>query len=410
MAEQRQRVVVTGVGPVSAIGVGRCAFADALLSGTDGVGPITLFDPEPCRAGLAAEVRGFDVNDFLETEKTYLDPASEFALGAMQLALDDAGIDRPAAAADSAALLLGSAWGSLNTMDVFFDDFLRKGPRFVKPFLFPHAYANTAISLVAIEYGLTGYHMNFAAGAVSSACALMDAYDRIRRGADSMALAGGYEALALPALAGYERVGLLSPGDDGEEHCAPYDRSRNGFILGEGGGVVVLEAGERARARGARVYGEIAGAAALGDSSVSCPGGGEGIAACMRQAVRSAGLEIDAVDCVLGAANGSSALDANEMTAIHGVFGARVRVASIKAQLGETLGASGVLQSIAALATIMHGRVPATLHLAAPDPCLDLRFAEGSGAEVGTGTVLVNTIDPGGSMVSLVLRGERIDA
>jgi 3-oxoacyl-[acyl-carrier-protein] synthase II len=373
------RVVITGVGPVSAIGIGREAFAAGLGRGQRGVGPITAFPTDRLAVKQAAEVRGFDVRDYLETEKPYLDRASQFAFAAMSLALEDADLDLKRMDRASIGLLLGSAMGCSGSAQLFFSDFLEKGPRFVKPILFPHTYANTTISLLAIDYGLEGYHLAFASGASSAAGALAQAYDLIRTGRLPMAIAGGVEALSPVWLRGYEQSARTSP--------AP----------GEGAGILVLEDAERARQRGARIHGEIIGTGMTGGD----------IAGAMRLACGNLNVQ------TVSAATPGGELDAREIAAIRllrtdrpqmgeassgaGVTPPRqdrpgvrpapvdpgtmfsresaetVSVTCLKPLLGETLGADAALRTIAALC----GAQPAV--------------------------TLVNSIDPGGNVVCLAL-------
>jgi 3-oxoacyl-[acyl-carrier-protein] synthase II len=239
-----KRVVITGIGPVSAIGIGREAFFGALRERRSGIAPVTAFEAGGRRAG---EVKNFTVADYLESQKNYLDRSSELAFAAMSLALEDADLDPKSCSSD--ALLLGSAYGNLATMSLFFADFVQKGPRLVKPVLFPHTYSNTTISLLAMEYNLAGYHANFSAGTVSSACALVEGFDLIRQGRQTRALAGGFESLSALLLSGLHAAGSLADAD-----------GQGGFVPGEGAGIVVLEEREQALARGARILGEVRGA------------------------------------------------------------------------------------------------------------------------------------------------------
>jgi len=403
-----RRVVVTGVGPVSAIGTGKEAFFEGLTHADSGIGPLTAFDTGNYPSHLAAEIEDFDVEDYLESQKTYLDRASELALAAVSLALKDSGLDLEGLDRSEIGLLLGSAYGSLETMALFFEDFLEKGPRLVKPFLFPHTYANTAISLAAIEYSLGGFHLNFSSGAVSASVALLEGYDRVRQGRSVLALAGGYEALNEVLFAGLNLRGSLSPVDRAAEKCAPFDRDRNGFILGEGSGVLVLEDLEHALARKARVYGEITGAGLRSDSTVNRddPGSGAGIRETMQEAVRHLPPEDQTLDYVSANANGSVLLDRNEADNISqflsGQDGAPL-VSSTKSLTGETLGASGALQMIAVLAAIETGFIPPSANLRKPDEGSGLNLILNAGLEKDVRRALMNTIDPGGSMVSFVV-------
>jgi 3-oxoacyl-[acyl-carrier-protein] synthase II len=336
-----KRVVITGAGPVSAIGIGRQSFFDGLNAGRSGIGPLTEFPTDRLTGKFAAEIHGFDVRDYLETEKTYLDRASQFAFAAMSLAIEDANLDLKKMDRPAFGLILGSAVGCLGSTQLFFNDFLEKGPRFVKPILFPHTYANTTISLLAIEYGLEGYHLAFASGATSAAGAMMQAYDLIRTGRNPLVFAGGVEALSPMLLGGYESV------------------------LGEGAGMLVMEDADHARQRGAPVLGEILGGGMTGGD----------LSTTMRLACKNLPDGCGNVARISAATPGGE-LDGTEAAAIRAFLGDRadkVPVDSLKTLLGETLGADAALRCIAAL------------------------NAEPSGA------TLVNSIDPGGNTVCLAV-------
>lgn len=405
---QDHRVVITGAGPLSAIGIGREAFFAGLRAGATGIAPITAFPADKYRSRQAAEIRDFAVEDYLESQKTYLDRTSQFAFAALSLALEDANLDPGTADRSAIALLTGTAMGCLDTCGLFLADLLEKGPRLVKPLLFPHTYSNTPISLLAIEYGLSGPHLSFSSGATSAACAILAGYDLVRQGRAKIALAGGFDALSEYLLAGFDLAGTLSPRDGGPERCAPFDAARNGTVLGEGAGILVLEGAEHAAARGATALAEIVGAGITGDSSAdqTGDGNGAGILEAMQLALDAGGRERLVPDCVLASANGSPGLDRNEARAIANLLGLRVRdipVTSIKPMVGETLGASGALQVIAALGVLLTGFVPPTLNLRATDGEPELNVPRDEGQEMEVGTVLVNTIDPGGGVVSFAM-------
>lgn len=404
-----RRVVITGVGPVSAAGTGREAFFQGLKAGRPGSREITGFDTEAYPSHTAAELTSFDADDHLESRKAYLDRASELALSATALALRDAALDLDTEDRRGVDLLFGSAFGSLDTMALFFEGFLEKGPRFVKPFLFPHTYSNTAISLAAIEYGLNGHHLNFSAGFVSSAMALMEGFDRIRRGASRIALAGGYEALndvMFSSLCATRGPAPTRP--DGTERCAPFDRQRNGYVVGEGAGILVLEERDHAVERDAPIYAELEGIGTGADSGISAPGpaGGKGVLAAMQAAAAFARADAPPLDHVSAAANGSEVRDRHEAHAIAEFLDGRrdtPLISSIKPALGETLGAATALQVIGAAAEIRDRFIPPTLNLTQPEEGLELNLLAGHGIEKDVHRVMVNAVDPGGSAVSLVL-------
>ena len=403
------KVVITGIGPVSAIGVGREAFTRGLHSAVSGIREITAFDASRYGSGLAAEIQDFDVDEYLESQKSYLDRASQLGFAAMSLAIEDADLDLKTLDHDATGLVFGTAFGCLETLGLFCADLLKKGPHFVKPVLFPHTYANTTISLLAMEYGLSGPHMCFASGAAAGAQAILCAYDWIRMGKANVCFAGASESLNEFLFAGYDRSGRLVRREAGRPP-APFDRGRSGFALGEGGAVLVLESAEHAAARGAPVYGEIRGAGAAGENAVDkdSPAAESRIRRAMELALAEAGLEAGGLDHVSANANGSISLDRNEVVAVNRLLdGApgHALIASIKSLVGETLGASGPLQMAAAIVALQSGVVPATANLTKPmdDVGVRLRFVIGENAQANPQTVLMNTIDPGGSIVSFVL-------
>ena len=399
-----RRVVVTGVGPVSAIGIGREAFFAALVAGRSGIGPASG------GAGLAAEVRDFDVREYLETEKAYLDRASQLTFAAMSLALEDANLDLKSMDRAGIGLILGSSAGCLESSQLFFADYLEKGPRFVKPIVFPHTYTNMTISLLAIEYGLSGYHLSLTSGATASAVALVQAYDLVRTGRCSLVLAGGFEALSPLLRRGYELMGRVSPRDGGgTEGCAPFDAARNGFVLGEGAGILVLEDADHAEQRGATVLGELLGGSLGSDGSLCGRAGaapGQGLARVMRRACE----QMPRVDYISAAANGGPLTDRIEAVALYEFLGtdaATVPVSSIKPMIGETLGADGALRTIAALGALRSGFLPPTLNLKQPESGWGLNLLRDNGLARPIARVLVNSIDPGGSVVCLALGGPK---
>lgn len=397
-----RRVVITGVGPVSALGIGREPFLTALAAARSGIAPITHFDTGKYAAKLGAEVKGFHVEDYLESPKGYLDRATELAFAALALAIEDANLDLNALERSRIALMLGSATGSQDTANTFFAGFLEKGPRLVKPLLFPHTYSNTAISMLAIEYKLDGPHLNFASGQVASSQALVAAYDTLRAGRADLAFAGGFEALNEPNFAACAlRDWLATPDGAGIEACRPFDRGRNGFVLGEGAGILVLEELGHARRRGATIYAELAGCCSV--SATGAKLNGDAMAAAMNGALAAAGLAPGDLGWLCVHANGSPDFDHLEALAAAATVGSRVPVSSLKPLCGETLGAAGALQVIAAISVLQDGMIPPTLNLRDPEPA-PISHVIGTPRSQPVSTALLNTFDPGGAAVSLVLR------
>ncbi len=384
------RVVITGAGPVTALGLGFDEFSAGLRKGTSAIGDLTLFDPEPYKTACAAEVREFDVCDYVESQQSYLDRSAELAFAAMHLAIADAELDVESLDRDSTGLIMGSAWGDQDTSALFFSDVLEKGPRFAKPFLFPHTYANTVISLLAMEYGLTGFHMHNASGAIASAQTLVQAYDLIRTGRQTIVLAGGYDSLSETRLAADSATGRLAGGAAGDEICAPFDKARCGTILGEGASILVVEELDHARKRGARIRGEITAAALAGN---------------LADAIGMAGVAEKKPDCIIASANGSHDLDRTELSALlpfPAIAGGEVPVTALKSLIGETDGAAGALHVAAALTVIQDGFIPAIANLTEPEDSSP-DFVMGEGRQSDVKRVIVNAMDKGGNAVCMAI-------
>ncbi|MCF7854185.1 MAG: hypothetical protein K9N51_05250, partial [Candidatus Pacebacteria bacterium] len=324
------RIVVSGIGAVSAAGFGRRTLFETIVGAHSGIHEITLLDTEEGGAETAAEVPPFDVADYALTPKTYLDRTADIGFAAMKLVVEDAGMN-PAAMGDTGrtGLAIGTAVGDQATAETFFEGLLAKGPRFVKPLLFPHAYSNTAASLLAIEYGLHGVHWNFANGFTAGSSAIVAACDAIRLGKADAVFAGGIEALSDTLYKGFTATGMLSqPGPGGEaERCAPFDRTRNGFVLGEGGALALFESEDHARHRKAHMYAEVAG---IGQAAAPRRGpSADAVRRAMQKALDAASLTGGRIDMILAHANGSIESDGCEAEAI-GALCPEIPMSSVK--------------------------------------------------------------------------------
>lgn len=366
-------IVITGSGIISPVGIGWEAFQTGLWSETRG------FDWAEGSGGSAsrAEVTDFQVQCFLESEKTYLDRASAFTLAACSLARREAGWETSDVPPGRTGIVLGTAYGCLETMQAYYERLLARGAKFASSLLFSHSYANTPASLAAIEFRLGGYHSTVCAGLTSGAAALAQAADALRDGRAEALLAGGVEALAEPLERGL--AGYCWPGRDQARRC--------GLILGEGAAVFLLETAAQAQRRGARKLACLTGVGLSHTSSLGC---GEGLARAIQAALREAGRGPSEVDVVFANGNGWPPLDDEEATAVRAIFPATVPVVLIKARWGETLGAGAALSLAAALAAFAAGKIPAP-HTGRREGPTDLRVA------------LLNSIDFGGSCVSLVV-------
>lgn len=412
MSERKpvRRAVLTGLGPVSAIGIGLDGFDAALADARTGIRPDTAGG-----GGPVAAMPDFRADEYLPSQKTYLDRASAFAFAAFRLASDDAGLELQLEDPDRVGLCLGTADGCLGSMDLFFRDYVEKGPRAVRPFLFPHVYSNTTISLLAIEYGIRGVHVSFAAGFTAGSAAIAYALDVVRAGRADVVFAGGFDALVDVGLRGLSAQGLRAPAGDGAATCRPLDARACGMAPGEGAGILVVEELEHARRRGAHVHAELAGAAMGAETDLGDGRGGvagAGLARVMRGALADAGMAPGDIDFVSGAADGIPWLDGAEVAAAAETFSgsdSKPVLSSIKGAVGEARGAAGALQAISAARAMETGRIPPTVGLERGRTGLTLPVAAGRAVSRSVRAALVNAIDPGGAAVSLVLRRHEAD-
>ena len=349
----RHRVVITGLGVISSLGLGKEAFWESLSQGRSGLREISHFDPSYTGSRLGGEVRNFDPKDFLAAAKVRrLDRVSQMAVAAARLAFEDAKLPSTSAAAESIGVVLGSGFSGLVSTESFFRGLLDMGPSGANPMLFPNTVPNAPASQVAIEMGFKGPNVTLSHKEVSGENAIAYAGDLIRHGRAEVILAGAVDELSQILHFSYWKMGALSPHRrGGEEICCPFDLRRNGIILGEGAGIVVLEESSHALGRGASIYQEVAG---WGMSGSPCPVSdyeetGEGLAKAMELALAEAGLKVSELQSISACANSSPGLDLMEARAIQRIAGDRtkqIRVSAIKSMLGE-FNSSGGLRVVA---------------------------------------------------------------
>jgi len=328
---------ITGIGCISPLGFCPGELSATLRDGHSAIAAIERFDTGAYSCRFGAEVKGFELAEFIESKKTYLDRTSAFALAACAMALKEAHWQGD----ESVGLLLGTAWGCMDSLELFAEKLVGGNPKFVSPLPFTHSYANAPNSLVAIEFKLRGFSACFTCGHTSGMTAIECACQRIELGRATRLLAGGCEALSEPVFHGYDLRGLLN----GAGEPRPYDLGSDGTVLGEGAAVFALEQAEAAEARQATIFARLRGhASACGE------GLADGLARSMRGALEHAGMEPREVDLVMGAACGLPELDGAELEAVRAVFGeARPMVTSARRMLGEGMGAGGPLSLAAAL-------------------------------------------------------------
>jgi 3-oxoacyl-[acyl-carrier-protein] synthase II len=409
------RVVVTGMGTLSPLGNDLPSTWQGIVEGKSGVGPVTKFDVSEHKTTIAAEARHFNPEDhFPARDVRRMDSFVQFALVAAREALTDAGLG-PEAFADGrgerTAVIIGSGIGGMGTVTEQNRVLFERGPNRVSPFLIPMILPESAASMVAIEFGLKGPNMAVTSACATGANAIGEAYRMIQYGMADIGVCGGSEAGVIEiALAGFGAMRAISVRNDEPERASrPFDRERDGFVIGEGAGVLVLESLEHALARGATIHGELIGYSSNDDAyHITAPDpDGAGATACMRLALASAGLEPEEIDYVN--AHGTSTLlnDATETRAIKEALGKhayQIPVSSTKSMTGHLLGAAGALEAALTIKALETGIIPPTINLEYPDPDCDLDYVPNQARRAEIRTALSNSFGFGGHNVCLVFQ------
>lgn len=378
----RRRVVVTGLGAITPVGNNVATTWSALLAGASGAALITKFDASKFHVRFAAEVKGFDPLAFMERkEAKRADLYTQFAVAASIEAMADAGLVPGTFDAEMCGVIIGSGIGGLRTFEEQHDIYRTLGPSKISPFFVPMFISDIAAGIVSMRFGAKGPNYATVSACASSAHAIGDAFRIIQYGDADIMLAGGSEAAVAPmAVGGFGNMGALSARNDSPATASrPFDATRDGFVLGEGAGIVVLEAMEHAVRRGARIYGEVVGYAATGDaySLTGQPDAHEGLQRSMRRALRDAGLVSSDVQYINAHGTSTPLNDSNESKAIQAVFGEHAHtlsVSSTKSATGHMLGAAGSVEFIACTLAMRDGVVPPTINLHVPDPECDLDY------------------------------------
>ena len=405
------RVVVTGLGVISPLGNDVDTFWRRLVAGESGVGPITRFDTTDYKVHIAAEVKDFDAEDFIDKRKVRrLDLFSRYAVAAAKLAAADAEFD-PRPEADRVGAVIGSGVGGLQTLHTEIDKLLTKGPDRVNPLLVPMMIPNMGAAHVSLELGTKGPLSATVTACAAGSDAIGYAARIIRHGDAEVMFAGGSEAPVSPvAVAGFAAARALSLRNDDPEHASrPFDAGRDGFVIGEGAGCLVLESLEHAQARGARIYAELAGAGMSSDAfHMTLPDeSGKSQARAMKMALAEAGLEPSAVDYINAHGTATSAGDIAETRAIKVALGKHARnvaISSNKSMIGHCLGASGAIEAVATVLTIVNSLMPPTINLTDPDPACDLDYVPLESRFRKVEVAASNSFGFGGHNVTLVFR------
>jgi 3-oxoacyl-[acyl-carrier-protein] synthase II len=404
-----RRVVVTGLGLVTPLGTGVEKSWKAICAGESGIGRITRFDPTGYDAQIAGEVKDFDPAQFIEKKEIKkMDTFIHYAVGAAQLAVDDAGLKIKPEEATKVGVYIGSGIGGLGSIEHYHDVLKAKGPGRVSPFFIPMTIINLASGQVAIRIGAKGPNSCAVTACATGNHCIGDAYRLIQRGDADVMVAGGAEAAVTPlGVAGFAAAKALSfRNDEPTKASRPFDKDRDGFVLGEGAGVIVIEELEHARRRGVRIYGEIIGYGMNSDAYhiTAPPEEGEGAVRCMELALKDAGINRDQIGYIN--AHGTSTMaDAIETRAIKRVFGEqafRIPVSSTKSMTGHLLGAAGGIEAVFSLLALFHGVLPPTINLDNPDAACDLDYVPNKARPAAIKTALSNSFGFGGVNACLI--------
>ncbi|MCL4426224.1 MAG: beta-ketoacyl-ACP synthase II [Firmicutes bacterium] len=407
-----QRVVVTGMGVVSPVGIGVGEFWESLQAGRSGVARISSFDPTGFPSQIGAEVKGFDPSRYIDKkEAKRMDRFTQLAVAATAEALQMAHLDTKKIDADRVGVTFGTGIGGMQTLTEQFEVLKSKGPGRVSPFFVPMMIGNMAAGQIAITFGAKGPNTTVVTACASSANAIGDAFKVLQRGDAEVMIAGGSEAAFVPlAYAGFCSMRALSTRNDAPEKASrPFDRERDGFVMGEGGGAVILESLGHALARGAKIYAEVVGYGMTADAyHITYPAPeGEGGARAMQRALADADLKPADVDYVNAHGTSTEANDRFETMAIKKVFGERaysIPISSTKSMTGHLLGAAGAIEFIASVLAIRDGVIPPTINYEFPDPDCDLDYVPNQARRVRVRVALTNSFGFGGQNATLIIK------
>ena len=407
-----ESVVITGMGAVTPLGNTLSESWQAVCEGRSGAGPITRFDPDGYQTTFAAEVKDFDPKDFMDRkEARKMERFSHFSVAAAVQAWEDAGLDAAELDPARAGVMLGIGIGGFETIEASYKQLFDKGPSRVPPMTIPKLISNSGPANVAIRFGLLGPCFSMATACSSGTDAINQATRWLRDGAVDVVIAGGVEAcITQLGISGFNVIGALSTrNDDPQAASRPFDADRDGFVMGEGAGVVVLERRSHAEKRGAVPYAEVAGAAMSCDANhLTQPHPeGKGAVLAIRQALTDAGMEPEEIDYINAHGTSTPINDPTEVKAVREVFGAHadsLAMSSTKSMTGHLIGAAGGVEAVFAALTIQQGFIPPTINLDSQDPECDLDHVANTGREAKVRAAMSNSLGFGGHNGILVLR------
>jgi len=406
-----RRVVITGLGAVTPLGIGVEPLWQSLLAGKSGIAPIEGFDASEYTTKFAGEVRDFDPTQFMERKDAKrMDPFVQFAVAASRMAIDDSGLDiaeRP----ERVGVLIGSGIGGTWTWETQHETLRQKGPNRVSPFFIPMLIGDMAAGQVSIMFGARGPNLGVVSACATSTHAIGDAFEIIRRGDADVMIAGGSEAALSPlGVAGFCSMRALSTrNDDPQGASRPFDKERDGFVMADGAGVVVLETEESARRRGAKIYCEVIGYGLTADAyHITAPApGGDGGARAMTAAIRKAGIEPRDIDYITAHGTSTPLNDKVETEGIKACLGDAaydVAISSTKSMTGHLLGAAGGVEAIVCALAITQGAIPPTINYEHPDPECDLDYVPNEARRAQVKVAMSNSFGFGGHNAALLVR------
>ena len=408
----KKRVVVTGLGLVTPVGIGVQESWAALCQGKSGIGPITRFDAGGYKTRIAGEVKGFNPEDFVSQKMIRrLDVFIHYALAAARMALEQARLQITPELAPWVGVITGSGLGGLRTIEETHKTLLSRGPDRISPFFIPMIIANMAPGQIAIEFGAKGPNLSLETACAAGAHAIGDSFKLIQRGAAKVMFCGGVEAVITPlAVGGFNAMRALSTRNDAPEKASrPFDRDRDGFVMGEGSGIMLLEDLEFALERGASILGEIVGYGLTGDAyHMTAPSpDGDGAIRCMQMALSDAGLAPQEVQYINAHGTSTDLNDAAETKAIKAVFGehaARLAVSSTKSMTGHLLGGAGGVEAVLSVLALLNGMIPPTINYETPDPDCDLDYVPNRARKADLSCALSNSFGFGGTNAVLIFK------
>ena len=411
-----RRIVVTGLGIVSPIGNTVKDFWDALLAGKSGVGPLTAFDPTPFTCHIAAEVKNFDASDYMSSKDLRrLDRFVKFGVVASKMAVSNSGLDLDKEDRDRIGVIVGSGIGGLHTIEREHAEYIKrgpeKGPSRITPFLIPMLIVNMASGQVSISLGVKGPNSAVATACASGNHAIGDAYRIIQRDEADIMIAGGAEGAITPmGFGGFCSLKAVSlRNNDPEKASRPFDKERDGFVMGEGSGIIVLEEFEHAKKRGADIYCELVGYGMSGDAyHITAPDPtGSGAKRCMEECLKSGKINLNEIDYINAHGTSTQLNDKIETLAIKNLFGEfskKIAISSTKSMTGHMLGAAGGAEAIVCALAIKEGVIPPTTNYETPDPDCDLDYVPNQSRKKDTRTVISNSLGFGGHNATIAFR------